>query len=74
MRIVSVECRGKQYVVASSKNNYTGYITPTGCVVRYGEHWWEVWLVPGTRGGALNGDRMKEDLREEFQAWIQLLR
>lgn len=74
MRIVDVECRGKRYVDDYSQNNYTGYITPTGCVVRYGEHWWEVWLVPGALDGALNGDRMKEDLREEFQAWIQLLR
>ncbi len=74
MRIVSVECRGKQYVVASSKNNYTGYSTPTGCVVRYGEYWWEVWLVSGTPGSAISSEHMKEDLREEFQAWIQLLR
>lgn len=74
MRIVDVECRGKRYADASSKYNYTGYSTPTGCVVRYGEHWWEVWLVPGALDGALIGDRMKEDLREEFQAWIQLLR
>lgn len=74
MRIVSVECRGKRYADASSKYNYTGYSTPTGCVVRYGEHWWEVWLVPGALDGALIGDSMKEDLREEFQAWIQLLR
>lgn len=74
MRIVSVECRGKRYANASSKYNYTGYSTPTGCVVRCGEYWWEVWLVPGALDGALNGDRMKEDLREEFQAWIQLLR
>jgi hypothetical protein len=74
MRIVDVARCWRRKVDVSSKNNYTGYITPTGCVVRYGEHWWEVWLVPGTRGGALNGDRMKEDLREEFQAWIQLLR
>jgi len=74
MRIVNVERRGERYVDVCSKNNYTGYSTPTGCVVRYGEYWWEVWLVPGALDGALNGDRMKEDLREEFQAWIQLLR
>lgn len=74
MRIINVEVRGKRHVGVYSKNNYTGYSTPTGCVVRYGEYWWEVWLVPGALDGALNGDRMKEDLREEFQAWIQLLR
>ena len=73
MRIVSVECRGKQYVVASSKNNYTGYSTPTGCVVRYGEHWWEVQVFPH-RGAVMDGDFMREGLCEEFQAWIQLLR
>ena len=74
MRIVDVECRGKRYVDVYSQNNYTGYLTPTGCLIAYGEHWWEVWLVPGALDGALNGYRMKEDLREEFQAWIQLLR
>lgn len=74
MRIVNVECCGRRKVDVSSKNNYTGYGTPTGCGIQYGEYWWEAWLVPGTRGGALNGDRMKEDLREEFQAWTQLLR
>ena len=73
MRIVDVECRGKQYVVASSKNNYTGYSTPTGCVVRYGEYWWEVQVFPH-RGAVMDGDFMREGLREEFQAWIQLLR
>ena len=73
MRIVSVECRGKRYAVASSKNNYTGYSTPTGCVVRYGEHWWEVQVFPH-RGAVMDGDFMREGLREEFQAWIQLLR
>ena len=74
MRIINVEVRGKQYFVAGAKNNYLGYRTAFGCLIAYGEHWWEVWLVPGALDGALNGDRMKEDLREEFQAWIQLLR
>ena len=41
-------------------------------VVRYGEYWWEV----GYSGHPRRGFewRSHEDLREEFQAWIQLLR
>lgn len=74
MRIVNVKCRGIRCTGAHSKSNYTGYGTSAGCVVRYGGHWWDVWLVPGANDGAMDGGNMKEDLREEFQAWIQLLR